>query len=390
LRGTLGFDPFGTLSRDGRLPGALHSSWREMAGLSAWVLAHAPGMRSIGVSAVPYVSAGATRVQELAWAISTGVAYVRALEARGITAEDAFAQVAFTFVADRDFFATVAKLRAARAMWGRVAEACGVTGPEGAMWMQVETADRTLTRQDPWSNVLRGTSQGLAAVVGGAQSVLIAPFDGRLGPANAQARRLGINTQHVLREEAHALRVVDPAGGSHYVEALTSEIAARAWTEMQAIESAGGMGEALTSGEIASSVHGAAQSWRERLVDGTAPIVGVSAFPPADPTPLDREAPDRAGIVARSEERLARHRERHDQVRAVGTLTTYLDASTRMAPQALDPTGFMDAVIEATAQGVTLTSLCSLLRSAETPASAPPLEPWADASPFEEAEGGAP
>jgi methylmalonyl-CoA mutase len=388
LRGTLGFDPFASLASEGRLPGALHSSWRELASLAHWTATHAPLLRAVTVSAVPYVAAGANQVQALAWSVATGIAYLRALESSGLPLETAFQQIAFTFAADRDFFGTVASLRAARTLWGRVAEACGVHSAEAAMWMQVETSDRTLTVQDPWGNILRTTTQGFAAVAGGAQSVVVSPYDRRLGASDAQARRLAVNTQHVLRSESHIDRVADPAGGSHYVEALTEQLAERAWALMQEIEAEGGMASALSSGRIVTAVNASSAAWRDSLVSGEASIIGVNVYPPTDPVELHRQASDTSAVLARAESFLAAHRLRHDQVRAVASLTAYLSASGRVVEETSDPMGLTDAVIEVVMEGATLTSLCSLLRSGESPASAPRLEPWSDASLFEGTERG--
>ncbi len=178
-----------------------------------------PRLRTIVADALPYHEAGASDGQELGCALATGVAYLRALTERGGLDVDAAArQLEFRFAATADQFATIAKLRAARRLWARVAEVAGAavrSAPQHAV-----TSSTMMTRRDPWVNMLRTTVACFAAGVGGADAVTVQPFDSAIGLPDAFARRIARNTQSILLEESTVAGVIDPAGGSWYVERL--------------------------------------------------------------------------------------------------------------------------------------------------------------------------
>ncbi|GAA4191846.1 methylmalonyl-CoA mutase family protein [Streptosporangium oxazolinicum] len=250
-----------------------------------------PGLRAAVVDATPYHDAGGGDAEELGCSIAAGVAALRALTGAGLTMEQAFGQLEFRYAATADQFLTVAKLRAARRLWARVAEVCGVSGVPGAAQRQhAVTSSAMMTARDPWVNMLRTTLACFAAGTGGADAVTVQPFDARLGLPDAFARRIARNTQSLLVEEAGVARVIDPAGGSFYVERLTEDLAVRAWEWFQEIERAGGMAEALASGFVAGRL---AATW-ERHSDGIAtrrdPITGVSEFPDLAERPIGRRA----------------------------------------------------------------------------------------------------
>ena len=184
-----------------------------------------PGLRALTVDALPYHEAGGSAAQELGCSLATGVAYLRELTEAGLSVEQACAQLEFRYAATADQFLTIAKLRAARRLWARVAEVCGAPGA-GAQAQHAVTSPVMMTRRDPWVNMLRTTLATLAAGVGGADAVTVLPFDHALGLPDAFARRIARNTSTILVEESHLSRVIDPAGGSWYVERLTDELAA--------------------------------------------------------------------------------------------------------------------------------------------------------------------
>jgi methylmalonyl-CoA mutase len=193
---------------------------------------------------------------------------------------EAFARVTLGLAADADHFTTIAKLRAARVVWGKVAAACGA---DARVRVEARSSRRMLAAQDAWTNMIRLTAAGFGAAVGGADAVVLGNFTDAIGLPTAFARRQSRNTQLVLMEEAHVGRVADPASGSGYVEALTDEIARAAWARFQAIETAGGIIAALSSGQIAAEVETA------KAARGELKIVGVTAFPPARPEPVEVE-----------------------------------------------------------------------------------------------------
>ncbi|MFD9335533.1 methylmalonyl-CoA mutase family protein [Streptomyces sp. NPDC060028] len=287
-RASLGADPLGHEARTGE---ALDLA--DAAALAARASAGWPGVRALTVDALPYHEAGGSAGEELGLSLATGVAYLRALAEAGLSTEAALGQLEFRYAATADQFLTIAKLRAARRLWARVAEACGA--PEaGAQRQHAVTSPVMMSRRDPWVNMLRTTIACMAAGVGGAEAVTVLPFDHELGLPDAFARRIARNTSTILLEESHLARVIDPAGGSYYVERLTDELAHAAWEFFQSLEKAGGLAAALRSGLVADRL---AATWAERskkLAKRREPITGVSEFPLLSEKPLVREpAPPR-------------------------------------------------------------------------------------------------
>ncbi|MFG3395921.1 methylmalonyl-CoA mutase family protein [Streptomyces parvus] len=286
-RGTLGADPLGHEARTG--------VEADLAPAVRWAQrceAEYPGLRAIVVDGLPYHEAGGSAGEELGLSLATGVAYLRSLTAAGMSVEAACGQLEFRYAATADQFLTIAKLRAARRLWARVAEASGARAA-GAQRQHAVTSPVMMTRRDPWVNMLRTTLATLGAGVGGADSVTVLPFDHALGLPDAFARRIARNTSTILMEESHLARVIDPAGGSWYVERLTDELATAAWAFFQETERAGGLPAALRSGAVAERL---AATWAARsakLARRKEPITGVSEFPMPGERPVEREpAPD--------------------------------------------------------------------------------------------------
>lgn len=239
------------------------------------------GVRAITVDGPAFHNLGANGSWELAGSIAAAVAYLRALTGAGMSVGDALRHISFRLAADDDQFLTIAKMRAARQLWARVAEV--VCDPEGgAAVLHAETSLPMMTRRDPWVNMLRGTLAAFGAGVGGADTVLVHPFDvaipgGFPGVSAGFARRIARNTQLLLLEESHVGRVLDPAGGSWFVEDLTEQLARQAWEHFQAIEGRGGFVEAceFITGRIAE----VAAQRADDIAHRRTAITGVNEFP---------------------------------------------------------------------------------------------------------------
>ncbi|MFD4526143.1 methylmalonyl-CoA mutase family protein [Streptomyces sp. NPDC058470] len=282
-RGSLGADPLGHEARTGEV-----LDFASAADLARLCAEEYPGLRALTVDALPYHEAGGSAAQELGASLATGVAYLRALTEAGLTSEQAGGQLAFRYAATADQFLTIAKLRAARRLWARVAEVCGAPGA-GAQVQHAVTSPVMMSRRDPWVNMLRTTIATLAAGVGGADAVTVLPFDHALGLPDAFARRIARNTSTILVEESHLARVIDPAGGSWYVERLTDELAHAGWEFFQEIERTGGQAGALRSGRLGQDL---ATTWAARsakLAKRREPITGVSEFPNLAERLVERE-----------------------------------------------------------------------------------------------------
>ncbi|MGW7524505.1 methylmalonyl-CoA mutase family protein [Streptomyces sp. NPDC054783] len=281
VRGNLGGDPLGYEARTGT-----PLDFAPYAALAARCAEQYPGLRALTVDALPYHEAGGSAAQELGASLATGVAYLRELTEAGLGVEQAAGQLEFRYAATADQFLTVAKLRAARRLWARVAEVCGAPG---AQVQHVVTSPVMMARRDPWVNMLRTTVATLAAGVGGADSVTVLPFDHALGLPDAFARRIARNTSTILIEESHLARVIDPAGGSWYVEQLTDQLAQAAWEFFRTVERDGGQAAVLRSGRLRTDL---ATTWAERskkLAKRREPITGVSEFPLLAERPVERE-----------------------------------------------------------------------------------------------------
>ncbi|WP_046863736.1 methylmalonyl-CoA mutase subunit beta [Microvirga massiliensis] len=287
-----GLDPIGDMARTGRLPLPWEELARDCAGTVAFL--RDAGFRSglLRIDTRPYHEAGASEVQELAAALATGVAYLRALEASGIPFVDAQASLSFLAVADADQFLTIAKLRALRQLWARIEDECGLT--PAPIHLQVETAWRMLTRRDPWVNLLRGTIAAFSAAVGGADDINVLPFTAALGLADPFARRIARNTQLVLADEANLWRVADPAAGSGAFEALTDDLCSGAWTLFREIEASGGIVASLQAGRIQEAIAGVRSKRNRAVASRRDPLTGTSEFPNIHETPVAVLAPSPA------------------------------------------------------------------------------------------------
>ncbi|WP_433256192.1 methylmalonyl-CoA mutase family protein [Streptosporangium sp. CA-135522] len=321
--GTASAEAAGTAFAESAREGGEASRWRrpgELAGnlgadplrdpetaidLARRCAADFPDLRAIVVDGTPYHDAGGSDAEELGCSVAAGVTALRVLTGAGLTVEEALGQLEFRYAATADQFLTIAKLRAARRLWARVAEVCGAgrTASGAGQRQHAVTGSAMMTARDPWVNMLRTTLACFAAGVGGADAVTVQPFDARLGLPDAFARRIARNTHALLVEEAAVARVIDPAGGSWYVERLTAELAGKAWEWFQEIERAGGMAAAVEAGLVTERI---AATWRRRadnIAHRRDPITGVSEFPNlAERLPARRAHPRQAPGIRYAQE----------------------------------------------------------------------------------------
>jgi methylmalonyl-CoA mutase len=275
----LGLDPIGSLARWGTLPSPIQQVLIETMALAREARDAAPAMRTVKVDATLYHEAGATEAFELAALGATLIAYLRMFEAAGIAPDEALGQIAFTVSSDTDLFATVAKLRAARRIIWRIADASGAGDAAAGLHLSANSSFRMMARRDPWTNMLRSTLSCAGAILGGANAITVLPFTAALGEADDFARRTARNIQIVLQEESWLGRVLDPMGGSWYIEALTDELAKTAWGLLQEIEGKGGIIAALDQGFVQDKIATDAAARAKAIATGRQELTGVSAFP---------------------------------------------------------------------------------------------------------------
>lgn len=197
---------------------------------------------------------GGTQAQELAWTAAAGLAYLRALMARGLDADAAAARLVFALSLDADIHLGAVKLRAFRRLWARAAAAQGAAASGQAARLEAHGSRRMLAKRDAWNNIIRLAAAGAAAALGGADAIVLPPFTAPLGPATPFARRISRNLHILLQEEAHLGVVADPAAGSFLHEALTDRLARAAWSLLQEMEAAGGAAALLASGKLAAAL----------------------------------------------------------------------------------------------------------------------------------------
>lgn len=286
--GSLGQDPLGALARHGALETSADEALSALGSLAAQIHLSHPRITSAVADGRPYGGAGASESQEIASVLATGVAYLRAMTQAGLNINDAARQVTLTLSIGPDQFMAVAKLRATRRAWARILEVSGAAPASRAASIHAETAAAMVTRRDPWVNILRSTMAGFAASVGGADAITVRPFDSALGASDDLGMRVARNTQLMLDEESHVNAVIDPAGGSWYVEELTTELANESWVRFQAIEAQGGMASALVSGFVQEAIAEIREQRMRDLATRRSPVTGVSEFPDIEETPLER------------------------------------------------------------------------------------------------------
>lgn len=254
------------------------ADYDALAKLTAWASMHAPAMASLAVDMQRFHEQGASAVEELGCALASGVEHVRAMQLRGLSAAAAAPRVVFECAVGTQIFMEIAKLRALRLLWAQVAEAFGCPPEARSCQIYAHSAMRNKTLYDPHVNMLRSTAEAFAGIVGSCDCLEIAPFDAVLGKNDSFGRRISINIQHLLNEESQMGRLLDPAGGSWYVEALTDALAQRAWAFFQKIEAKGGMSAALEAGLPQARIAEVSKQRRSVLSTRRQPIVGTSMY----------------------------------------------------------------------------------------------------------------
>ncbi len=292
-------DPISAFAEAGLTPGPVAGHLLSAANTAARHAPAYPKATAFLASGRVIHEAGGGEAQELGFAAASALAYAKACVEAGLDITEAFERVTLGLSADADALLTIAKLRAARAVWARITQACGVALPAR---IEARSSRRMLSRLDPFTNLLRLTAAAFGAGVGGADAVVLDVFTRPLGGSSELARRQARNIQLVLAEEAHLGRVADPAGGAAFIERVTDDLARAAWSFFQAIEGAGGAIAALESGFVADKAAEVAERRRSAVASGAAGMIGVTDFPDLDaaaPTVEARETVEPLAIDIR-------------------------------------------------------------------------------------------
>jgi methylmalonyl-CoA mutase len=356
LRGSVGLDPVAGLAEHGHLPVSLAQAHDELAIVTAWAATHAPNLHTVAASGHAYHDGGASAVQELGITLAAAVHHLRELEQRGLDVDTVAPRIRFGFSVGTHFFMEIARLRAARLLWARIVAAAGGDEKAQRMTIHARTSRFTKTVLDPHVNILRTTTEAMAAILGQVDSLHVAPFDEPLGLPDQFSRRIARNTHTMLREESHLDAVADPAGGSWFVESLTHEVAAAAWQVFQEIESMGGVVEALIAGKVQLMVADTAGARRQSLAQRRDVQVGTNQYPnPTEPVHAGRQV-----------DHVALHRDRSAVLQALRTDNDQAANQAVMEKLAgmleSEGEGVFDAIVEAAAAGATVGELSRTFR----------------------------
>lgn len=275
LRGCCAYDPLRQLATSGAMPA---DAFDRLTAHAQTVAERSPQLGSISIDTAAYHDAGADAVQELALAIATGVAYLRALKQHGLAVDMVARKIHLFFNIGENFFIEIAKFRAAKLLWANVLRRLGAEKEARNLKIHARGGRRNKSRLDAHVNLLRLTTEALSAAIGGVDSISLMPFDDPLGASTASSRRLSRNLQLILQEELRLVELIDPAGGAWHVEKLTDQLARAAWSRFQQIEADGGLVESLQSGGIQADIAEVAAQRQLDIASGESVLVGVNRF----------------------------------------------------------------------------------------------------------------
>jgi methylmalonyl-CoA mutase len=366
LTGSLAFDPLGDLVSTGK------SGWdkRTREDLGVTLIRHArqncPAFKPLTVSSAPYHDAGASVVQELAFALAAGVEYFDALQQDGLSVP---AAMQWVFPVGTNFFFEIAKLRVARMLWAKILHHFGEKEQSLRMTMRTESSRRSRTMYDANVNMLRATLEVMAGALGGADAVTCTPFDSCLRTADDFSSRLARNTQIILQQEAHLARVIDPAGGSFYIERLTDDIGRHTWALFQEIERLGGFLKAFESGWAQEQISGIAAMRHARMSKRRDVLIGTNQYPNLGESLADhlRMRPEEAA----------------PQDKRMSVLSP--DFSFELKAAFSSGTGWIERIIRAFKDGATIDEIREAIAQPETGEAQrfAPLSPYRSADQFE-------
>ena len=289
-------------------------SMRIISDIIGFCSKHMPRFNTISISGYHMQEAGATQVQELAFTLADGREYVRAALAAGLDVDEFAPRLSFFFAIGMNFFLEIAKLRAARLLWAQIMSEFKPKDPKSSMLRtHCQTSGVSLTEQDPYNNVIRTTIEAMAAVLGGTQSLHTNALDEAIALPTDFSARIARNTQLVIQHETGITNVIDPLGGSYYMETLTHSLVKEAWKLIEEVEELGGMTKAVESGMPKLKIEEAAARRQAKVDRGEEVIVGVNKYRPAHPDPIDILDIDNAKVLASQVERLKNVRASRDE-----------------------------------------------------------------------------
>jgi len=361
LHGCIEMDPIGVVAHQGSLPHSFAQAYSEMRELLVWASGNAPRLETICVHGRPWHEGGGDAVHGLGFTLATAAEYLREMMKRGLTVDQVATHMRFALTLGSRFFVEIAKLRATRMLWARLVQVLGGSEEAQRMRIHVRTAHWNKTIFDPHTNMLRTTAEAFAGIVGGCDSMQVGPFDEVVRFPDEFSRRIARNTQLVLHEECRLDRVIDPAGGSWFVESLTAELAKRGWALFQEVEKRGGMAAAMRVGFPQAAVAAAAEDQFKNVALRRQVIVGTNRYAHQPEEPLEGSNFDGAAFRKRRAGQIEAYRTAADNRRnteVMGGLSRIVEAG---------PGEVLEACVAAVRAGATLGEITRTVRIQDHP-----------------------
>ena len=308
IKGSITSDPYAYLMTKGELLVSLKQIFDEIKLATGLMIKSNSAIKTIGVSGIHFNNAGANSVQELAFILATAVEYLNEMISRGLKSDDAARRIKFTFSVGSFYFMEVAKLRAARMLWSKILEVYGVSTENQKMFIHCRTTGFNQTYFDPYVNMLRTTTEAFSAIVGGADSIHTNPFDESFNPTEYFSQRVARNTQIILKEESHLDQVIDPAGGSYFVEKLTEDLANAAWKLFQFVDEKGGMLNAIQSGFVQQEITRIAEAKKKDFAKRKSVLVGTNMYANPKEEMMEIKKPDLNAVYKKRVEYIQKYR----------------------------------------------------------------------------------
>ncbi len=355
LSGAVTSDPIAHLAVYGELPVNQKFVFDMMKNSLEWSIKAESKLRTIGVNTLPFVNAGANAVQELAYAMSITVFYINELVERNVDVKSIFNKIQFTMGISNNYFMEIAKFRAAKVLLSNIAEQYGVEDVNLNIGAKSSTFSQTVL--DPYVNMLRATTQSFSAILGGVNNITTPAFDESIRKSDSFSRRIARNTQTVLREESHLDQVIDPAGGSYFIETLTEELAVKAWDVFKEIENEGGIFDSLSKGLVQNSIKEVVDVRKKDINKRKSVIVGTNMFADVNENKLEERKIDQKELKEKRSDYLKKFRlngnaEKHQAV--MEKLNSISDANSYE---------IIDRITEAYLLGTTIGEVNSVLTS---------------------------
>lgn len=357
IKGSITSDPYEYLLTKGKLPVSLNQIFDEIKLSTELMINSNSALKTIGVNGFIYNNSGANAVQELAFTFAAAVEYLNEMLQRGLKPDDTAKRVKFTFGIGSFYFMEVAKLRAARILWSKILEAYEAKEENRKIFIHAKTTQFNQTYFDPFVNSLRTTTEAFSAIVGGVDSIHTNTYDESFNVSDDFSKRLARNTQIILKEESHLDQVIDPAGGSFFIEKLTDDIAQAAWKLFQTVEDKGGMLKAIQSGFVQDEIAKVAEAKKKDFAKRKTVLVGTNMYANPKEELLEKKKIDYDAIHKKRVEYIQKYRIAGEDIKHANIMEKLQKISDTKSYD------LIDIAVEALLEGASLGEISKSIRA---------------------------